>query len=114
MGEDKLVLSAIIDWTNADIWNFVRNRIGYYCELFERGYLRIGCVDCPNASAKIKQKQNRDHPRFRYPFIKAIQKCIDYGNYSEFENADDVYDWWISNIPQKTYLANKQQGIINM
>lgn len=114
MGEDKLVLSPIVNWSNADVWNFVRSKIGYYCELYDRGYHRIGCINCPNASAKEKQKQNRDFPRFRYPFVKAIQKCIDYGNYKEFENADDVYDWWISNIPKRKYIANKEQGEFDM
>jgi len=114
MGDDKFVLSPIVNWTTPDVWNFIRKNIGYYCELYDKGYHRLGCVSCPNASPKIKQKQNRDHPRFRYCYLKAIQKCIDYGNYKNFKDASDVYNWWISNVPMKTYLANKQQGILNM
>ena len=113
MGEDKFVISPIVDWTTSEVWTFVRNSIGHYCELYDRGYHRIGCIVCPNASPRIKQKQDRDFPRFRLPIIKGIRKCIEYGNYKEFESAEEVYAWWISGIPQKKWLANKTQYKIN-
>jgi phosphoadenosine phosphosulfate reductase len=110
MGQDKFILSPIIDWTTSEVWTFVRNNIGYYCKLYDEGFTRIGCVFCPNAPPKVKQLQLRRFPRFRLLYEKAIQKCIEYGNYTEFESASDVFDWWISGVPQKTYLAMKKQG----
>jgi phosphoadenosine phosphosulfate reductase len=114
MGEDKFVISPIVNWTTNDVWTFVRTQIGYYCELYDKGYHRIGCIMCPNASPKIKQKQDRDFPRFKLPIIKGIIKCIEYGNYKEFDDAEDVYAWWISGVPKNEWLANKKQGKLNM
>ena len=108
-GEDKLLISPILEWTNGEVWDFVRNRIGYYCELYDMGFKRIGCVACPNAYYKTRQRELLFAPRFEYSYKKAIQKCIDKGNYQDFENADDVFKWWMGGISKKQYFANKLQ-----
>lgn len=108
-GEDKILLSPILEWTTSEVWNFVRNQIGYYCELYDMGFRRIGCVACPNAYYKTRQKELLISPRFEYPYKKAIQKCIDKGNYQDFDNAKDVFKWWMGGISKKKYFANKLQ-----
>lgn len=35
------------------------------------------------------------------------------GIYSKFENEDDVFDWWVSGVSTKEYLAQKNQTKIN-
>lgn len=113
-GEDKFMLAPILDWTNAEVWYFVRNIIGHYCELYDKGFHRIGCILCPNASVAIKYKGLKIAPRFEYAYKKAIQKCIDNGKYQQFDNVDDVFKWWISGISIKKYMANKDQLKINL
>lgn len=108
-GADKLTLSIILDWTTAEVWEFVRNEIGYWCELYDKGFRRIGCVLCPNAYYKTRQKELLCSPRFEYPYKKAIQKCIDKGNYEDFEDADDVFIWWLGGVSKKKYFAEKEQ-----
>lgn len=109
MGMDKFILSPIADWKQSDVWNFIREYIGHWCELYDQGFERIGCLFCPNATPKTKQIQLRRYPRFRYAYEKAIQKCIDYGNYKGFNDASDVFDWWISKMSKKKWMANKSQ-----
>jgi len=108
-GEDKILLSPILEWTTSEVWNFVRNQIGYYCELYDMGFRRIGCVACPNAYYKTRQKELLISPRFEYAYCKAIQKCIDKGSYQDFDNAGDVFQWWMGGISKKKYFANKLQ-----
>jgi phosphoadenosine phosphosulfate reductase len=114
MGQDKLILSLIANWTHSDVWNFIHQHIGYYCELYDQGFNRIGCLFCPNATPKEKQSQLRRYPRFRYAYEKAIQACIDYGNYKEFNGASDVFDWWISGKPKRKWIADRNQGSFEM
>lgn len=114
MGQDKFILSIIVDWTHSDIWNFIHTYIGYYCELYDEGFSRIGCLFCPNATPKMKQIQLRRYPKFRYAYEKAIQSCIEYGNYKEFDGVADVFNWWISGKPKKKWLAEKKQGKFDM
>ena len=112
-GEDKLLISLILEWTTVEVWNFVRNQIGYYCQLYDKGFRRIGCVACPNVYYKTRQKELLISPRFEYPYKKAIQKCINNGKYQDFDNADDVFQWWVGGISKKKYFANKLQYKIN-
>lgn len=106
---DKLLLNPILEWSDRDVWNFIRNQIGYYCSMYDRGYKRIGCIGCPVTSSRNKIRGFKDNPRFKYPMIKAIQKNIDRGKYRNFENAEDVFDWYVSQKSVKQYLAEKNQ-----
>lgn len=112
-GEDKIVIKPIFNWTNAEVWDFIRNRIGYYCELYDRGYHRIGCVLCPMASPRAKSRELTTSPRFEYAYKKAIRECIEYGNYKQFDDENDVFTWWVSGKSMKKYIADKKQGKLN-
>ena len=108
-GKDKILLSPIINWTNADVWNFIRNNNIEYCKLYDEGYTRIGCVFCPMASVKSKKRDRK-----RYAGIeKQIKKSIDYlrelGKLDYFKDADDVFNWWVSNMSAAEYLSKKNQ-----
>jgi phosphoadenosine phosphosulfate reductase len=109
MGKDKFILSIIIDWTFSDVWNFINKYIGYHCSLYDEGFSRIGCLFCPNATPKTKQKQLKRYPRFRYAYEKAIQDCIEYGNYKDFNNASEVFDWWISGKSKEKWMSTKNR-----
>jgi len=108
-GEDRIQIAPILEWRTFEIWEFIKNHIGYYCQLYDLGFRRIGCVACPSAYYKTRQKELLISPRFRYAYKKAIQKCIDLGNYNDFDNADDVFNWWIQGISMKQFFANKLQ-----
>lgn len=112
-GEDKLLMAPILEWRNGEVWEFVRNQIGYYCELYDKGFHRIGCVLCPNASPRTKQKELNASPKFEYAYKKAIKKCIASGSYQQFDDENDVWNWWMQGISVKKYMANKTQYKIN-
>ena len=42
--------------------------------------------------------------------IKTIEKLIDMGKFSDFENAEDVFNWWTSDKSKKKHFGNKQQN----
>jgi len=108
-GEDKIYLKPIFHWVNADIWNFLRDKIGYWCELYDLGFYRIGCLLCPMASPKTHQKDLKICPRIEYAYKKAIRKCMENGSYKQFKDENDVFEWWILGISMKKYFANKLQ-----
>ena len=112
-GVDKIVLNPILRWTTSEVWIFVRQSIGYYCELYDLGYKRVGCICCPNQSEANKRRDLKIAPRFEYTYKKAIKKCMVKGSYSQFSDENDVFDWWISGLSMKKYIANKKQGRLN-
>jgi phosphoadenosine phosphosulfate reductase len=113
-GKDKILLSPIIDWTNSDVWNFIRNNNIEYCELYDQGYRRIGCMFCPNCTVKSKQRDRRNYPGVEREIKKAIAKLCAMGKYADFNNdVDEIFNWWVSNISQAKYKGLKQNYTIN-
>jgi len=106
-GDDKLMLAPILDWSTKEVWEFIHKYIGHYCELYDKGFDRIGCICCPNASYKTKLKELTIAPRFEYAYKKAIKKCMTKGNYQQFKDENEVFDWWLRGISIKEYFANK-------
>lgn len=57
-GKDKIVINPIIDWTKEDVWYFLNEVVKVeHCELYDKGWQRIGCLFCPMASQKEIIKQ---------------------------------------------------------
>jgi phosphoadenosine phosphosulfate reductase len=113
-GKDKILLSPIINWTNSDVWNFIRNNKIDYCELYDRGYKRIGCMFCPNCTVKSKQRDRRNYPGVEKKIKESIMELCEKGKYAEFNmDVDEIFNWWISNISQAKYKGMKQNYTIN-
>jgi phosphoadenosine phosphosulfate reductase len=109
-GKDKILLSPIINWSNSDVWNFIRNNKIEYCELYDKGYTRIGCMFCPNCTAKSKQRDRKNYPGVEKAIKKSITELCKMGKYDGFNNdVDDIFNWWISGKSKKVYFADKLQ-----
>jgi len=46
-GKGKWFLHPIKDWTDDDVWNYIKRHNLPYCRLYDEGWKRIGCVICP-------------------------------------------------------------------
>ena len=51
----KHFLHPIIDWSTAEVWQFIRDNNIPYCSLYDEGFKRLGCVLCPMESARQTQ-----------------------------------------------------------
>ena len=108
-GKESLLISPIIDWTERDVWELLNNVVCVaHCELYDQGWHRIGCINCPMASAKQKQIENERWPHVKRNWIKAIMRIRAGGGISEqtyLRNGGaetsspfaEGYVWW--NIP---------------
>ncbi len=45
-GKQLLKVSPLADWTNADVWSYLKRRGIPALPLYERGYTSIGCAPC--------------------------------------------------------------------
>ena len=98
-GKDRILISPIFNWTDEDVWNFILGNNIEYCRLYDEGFHRIGCLFCPMASAKTKQRERLRYPGFERAFKRAIQRLIDKNGLGGKFNAtaDEVFDWYLSN-----------------
>ena len=76
-------LHPIIDWTDEDVWSYIRSRNLDYCSLYDEGWKRCGCMACPLKSENLREKDFRRWPWFRNKMIKSLQKINEETNASD-------------------------------
>ena len=108
-GKDKIMLNPIINWKEKDVWGFIRENKIEYCNLYDNGRKRIGCTFCPMASVKAKCKDRKQYPGVEATIKKSIVKIMENDKYNDFKDADDVFNWWVSNMSAAEYLSKKNQ-----
>jgi phosphoadenosine phosphosulfate reductase len=106
-GKDKILVAPIFQFTDNDVWGFIRGLNIEYCKLYDEGYRRIGCIFCPMASKKTKYRDRKRYPKVEAKIKESIQYLIDNidygGKYNA--NADEIFDWWCSDQPMAKYFA---------
>ena len=107
-GKDKILVSPIIYWTERDVWEFLDKNGIPHCELYDKGYTRIGCICCPMSNARKKKKDIERWPHVKRNWLKTIQWLIDNGYINHnFTDAEFGFNWWISNKPFKKFHADE-------
>lgn len=93
------VLSPIYYWTDADVWNYIRQNNIKTNPLYECGYKRVGCIGCPLATYKGRIKEFSDYPKYKTLYIRAFERMLsvraEKGLENKWENGQEVFDWWI-------------------
>ena len=96
----KYIVNPLIDWTDEDVWRFIKQNDLPYCDLYNKGYTRLGCIGCPMASKAERLQHMKDYPKFRHAYLRAftrmLQRRKDRGLETQWADADDVMDWWIN------------------
>lgn len=115
-GKDKVLLSPILDWTEKDVWTFLNEVVKVpHCEVYDKGYSRVGCILCPMASTKAKRKEAEDYPYAKKKWIETIDYlqnnvwCKKEGKIPAL-TAEEYFAFWISDRSLLQWLAeNKYQ-----
>ena len=107
-GKDKVVISPIFEWTDNDVWEFIHKHKLPYCDLYDKGFHRIGCLFCPMALPREKARELRMFPKFaERVYIRAIRDLMQEGKYEVFDTPEQVFQWWISDNSAKEFLAHQ-------
>jgi phosphoadenosine phosphosulfate reductase len=101
----KWYLNPILKWSESDVWSYIHSNKLPYPTLYDCGLKRIGCIGCPMAYYKTRQKELNRYPQYIKMYKQAIRKRMDKGFFSEFKDEHDVYSWWVGNLSMKDYLA---------
>lgn len=97
------MVNPIIDWTDEDVWDFLKY---YGCEsnpLYQCGWKRIGCIGCPMAS-KHRYKEFARYPKYRENYVKAFDRMLKarisagLPTYS-WDTGENVMRWWLGEDP---------------
>ena len=102
-GKESLLVSPIIYWSDDDVWEFLNDVVRVpHCEMYDKGYKRIGCILCPMSNYRQKLREMKDFPQMRNNWIKAIKAIRRGGVFAE------GYIWW--NIQYRSTLTPKIGG----
>ena len=97
----KIVLNPIVDWTDSDIWDFIRSYQIPYCGLYDRGFKRLGCVCCPLGGCSSMKRELKHFPQFIPFYIQTfdamLEKRRESGktNNGQWTSGENVLAWWI-------------------
>lgn len=111
----KTCVNPIIDWTDNEVWEFIKTEHIPYCGLYDDGFQRLGCIGCPMASSKFRKLEFARYPRFKAAYLLAFEKMLEQRKLREKKNgwytARDVYHWWMKDdvLPGQIELSEIEQ-----
>lgn len=96
----RTTVNPIIEWTDSDVWEFIRAHGICYCCLYDEGFSRLGCIGCPNAGKHGREQQFLRWPKYRDSYLRAFSamlKEISMRGHGSWKNASvmDIYRWWM-------------------
>lgn len=95
----KTLLNPIIDWTNDDVWEFIRVYGCSYCGVYDEGFKRLGCIGCPMAGKKGREREFARWPAYKKLYLSAFDKMLqvrrERDKPCEWETPQDVFNWWM-------------------
>ena len=107
-----VVLHPIIDWTDEEVWEFIRAEKIPYCTLYDEGFGRLGCIGCPMAD-KQRFRQFERWPHHFKRYLRAFERMAQRREREGKENDNDALGWmawWMQckkNDPRLLALVEK-------
>lgn len=97
----KVLVNPIIDWSDADVWEFIRGYNVPYCQLYDEGCKRLGCIGCPLGGFASQRREFERWPVYRKLYIRAFQEMLEArrasgknNHYSLWTDGLGVFQWW--------------------
>ena len=95
----KTVVNPIIEWTDNDVWEFIKANNIPYCELYDEGWKRLGCIGCPMANKQGREKEFARWPKYKNHYLLAFERMLIERRKkdlkTEWQKGKDVFNWWM-------------------
>lgn len=107
---ESWAVSPILRWDVEHVWGFIDRRGIPYCELYDDGFDRLGCVGCPMARKNLREKQFARWPQYERLWRKAFRDLWEYRQTvaretgktwkpsTRFSGWEEMFDWWASDV----------------
>lgn len=109
------MLSPILYWSDDDVWEFIQHHNLPYCELYDEGWKRLGCIGCPVGRLENVQREFKRWPQYERAWRRAFHRLWErrqgdvisrgkrkgrpWPGFPTITNADDLFDWYVSRRP---------------
>lgn len=104
------MINPIIDWTENDVWSFLKY---YGCASnpeYQCGEKRVGCIGCPLAGGKKQKEEFKRFPKYRAAYVRTFDKMLeerrkagktsfDIAKGWTWRDGEAVMRWWVGDDP---------------
>lgn len=122
----KITVNPIVEWTDADVWEFIKAENIPYCELYHEGFHRLGCIGCPMAGTEQRLRDFERWPKYRAQYLRSFDKMLERRRQRNKQDPSrpvwrtggtdvtsptkwDVYRWWME-LNDKWDEKKKERG----
>lgn len=98
----KTNINPIIEWSDDDVWNFIRAETVPYCSLYDEGFTRIGCIGCPMAGQHMREREFLLWPKYKQSYLNAFAAMLEVRKQKglpkpkvSWPDAESVFNWWM-------------------
>lgn len=103
----KTVVNPLYHFTDADVWQYIKEFDVTINPLYAEGFNRVGCIGCPFAN-NGRREQFARYPKYKENYIKAFDRMLEarrkknlpFRKY-EFKNGAEVFRWWLGENPKQ-------------
>ena len=98
----KSFFHPIIDWSEQEVWEYIHSREIHYCELYDEGWKRLGCVMCPLTTMEQRQKEAERWPKYANNYLKMCEKAfkrkkeLQHKMPKQWTSGKDMFDWFMT------------------
>lgn len=91
----------IIEWSDEELWKVIDDNHIPYCDLYDKGFDRVGCVGCPLTSSRKIKREFECWPNFEKAYLWAFDRMLEGRHFDKWKNKYDVMEWYIYGVEQK-------------
>ena len=102
MQKNAYVCNPLIDWSDEQVWKYIKGFNLPYCKLYDEGWQRLGCILCPMASKREREKECECYPGFKKQYIRTFQKMLERWPRYGWKTGEEVFEWWMNFDYSKT------------
>lgn len=103
MQKRRSVCNPIIDWTDADVWDYIEAEKIPVNPLYGCGFKRVGCIGCPLAGKPTRYAEFARYPKYQKLYINTFDRMLAErerrgkmdGSWRIGTTGLDIYHWWM-------------------
>jgi len=96
----KIMVRPILNWSKEEVWEYINLNQLPYCELYDKGFKRLGCVLCP-FSREI-ERETKYFPKIVLAWQRACDRIVtarlasgkEYKH--QFQTGQELFEWWVA------------------
>lgn len=95
----KVTVNPIVEWTDEDVWEFIRAENVPVCSLYYEGLTRIGCIGCPIAARRWRVHEFARWPVYERNYKRAANFVLQHRRKTRSEDItlEDLWNSWMEN-----------------